>query len=296
MKVYFLIAILLQVVWGLTPSASNVILNFIPVELYIALRFSISGLIFLGFSRIVHGPMRLPRGSLYKLAPVGVLTYALSSLGTLYGLKLGGVLNFSLASSMNAVVTSAVVLILLRERAHPYFRWAGVLSVIGAVLLFIGKSDTSNFKIAGGSLVLIWLSYGFEALGLVFSRKTKRLMPLTVYMAIVQLAAALFMWGMVAMQPVQGFDKLQEMPTQGWLALAYVSLIACGVCYFVLYWLLNHIEGHRLAFFDCFHTGVSALLGVLIFHESINTWMIVGGVLLILSTTVISLPAKPVRA
>ena len=290
---YFVIAILLQVVWGFTPSASKIILESLPVELYIALRFTISAVVFLLFSLVKYGPVRLPKGTLYKLAPVGIMTYAFSSLGALYGLKLGGVLNFSLASSMNAVVTSAVALVLLKEKAHPYFKLAALLSVVGAVILFVGKSGTSNFQIAAGSLFLIWFSYGFEAVGFAFSKRTKDQMPLTVYMALVQLAGSLFMWGMVAVGTQGGFAKLLAMPQMGWLALAYVSLIACCACYFVLYWLLNHIEGHRLAFFDCFHTGMSALLGVVLFHDAVNNLMIGGGILLVASTSLIALPASP---
>lgn len=45
----FFIAALLQIVWGIVPSASNLVISEIPVELYIALRWSISSFLFLMF-------------------------------------------------------------------------------------------------------------------------------------------------------------------------------------------------------------------------------------------------------
>ena len=43
---YLIIAAILQIVWGFVPSASKFVIDEIPVELYIAIRWSISGLIF----------------------------------------------------------------------------------------------------------------------------------------------------------------------------------------------------------------------------------------------------------
>jgi len=43
---YLLIAGILQIVWGFDPAASKYVIDEIPVELYIALRWTISGVIF----------------------------------------------------------------------------------------------------------------------------------------------------------------------------------------------------------------------------------------------------------
>src|SRR5687767_9585969 len=100
---FYALAILLQLVWGLSPSASRLVLEYLPVEFYIAIRFSISGVLFGLVSWSRNREFRFRARDLPKLAGLGIVTYAFASLGILYALKLGGVLNFSFASSFNAV-------------------------------------------------------------------------------------------------------------------------------------------------------------------------------------------------
>ncbi len=277
---YFLIAACIQALWGITPSASQIVLRYMPVEQYATIRYLFSSAIFLSVSFAMKGSFQVSRTLFPKLAFIGVLTYALNSLGTLYGLRVGGVLNFSLASSMNAVVTALVAIIVLRESAHRNFKIAALLSVCGGLCLFWGKLDVSNFQIAAGSLCLIWSAYILEALGLVFSKSFKNILPLTEYIGIMQLCAGSFMLGITTAK--NGWHVTTfAMPAEGWLALSFVCFVSCCLCYFVQYWLLNHIDGHRLAFFDCFHTIVSAFLGVAAFSEPYNIKMLIGGGLLL---------------
>src|SRR5688500_1104228 len=102
---YYAIAALVQIVWSLTPSASNIVIQYLSVGTYAALRYSISGLLFLAFALWRDRRLRFRARDLPALAGLGVVTYGLSSLGTLHGLKLGGVVNFALASGLNATIT-----------------------------------------------------------------------------------------------------------------------------------------------------------------------------------------------
>lgn len=262
-------------------------LQYLPVEGFSAIRYTVSGLIFLTYSLIAHRRLSIGAKDLPKLAIIGILAYAIDSLGTLYGLQIGGVLNFALASSMNAVIPAALAILILREKATGWFALAATLSVGGGLILFLGKYNVSGFQISATSLLLTWGAYVFEALGFVFSKKFKERMPLTEYIGILQIFAALFMWVTAI-----GFNKLPSglmtMPLEGWLSLVFVCLFSCCLCYFVLYWLLTHIEGHRLAFFDCFHTITAAVFATFLFGEPFNSKMWLGGFLLLLAVIVVS--------
>lgn len=286
---YLFLAILVQLVWGLTPSASRIILNFLPVETYSAFRYSVSGLIFLGYSLIANRGLTIRLRDFPAIAIIGILAYSVSSLGTLYGLKLGGVLNFALASSLNAIITAVVAIIVLKEHLSRFIVVAGVLSIAGGLLLASGKYDISDFNIAAGSLGLICGAYVLEALGFVFSRRFKERMPLTEYLAVAQLSAGIFMW-VVSISMGHSPDVIMEMPAEGLASLVFVCLISCCICYFLLYWLLNFIDGSKLAFFDCFHTFSAAVFGALLFAEPFNAKMLVGGVVLAAAVLVVSWP------
>jgi len=71
---YLLIAGILQIVWGFDPAASKYVIDEIPVELYIALRWTISGVIFALFlaatGQVAHGCFCDPHMQEPNIAPL----------------------------------------------------------------------------------------------------------------------------------------------------------------------------------------------------------------------------------
>ncbi len=118
---FLLIAAALQIVWGIVPSASNLVISEIPVELYIALRWTISSLIFMSFLFLTSKWLPVINSKTLPVMGLGILGYAIASCGTLYGLKIGGVTNFALMGALNPIVTSAVAIVALKERPTKFF-------------------------------------------------------------------------------------------------------------------------------------------------------------------------------
>lgn len=278
---YFCIAVILQITWSLTPSASNIVIQYIPVELYIALRWSISGLIFLFITIFKYKRIQSSPKIIFQASILGILGFGIASLGTLYGLKVGGVINFALMGSISPIITAIVSIVVLKERFNNYYLLAASICVMGLLLLMLGKYQISSISVAASATVLIFGAYFFEALPFTFSKRLTKDIPLIEYMGISQIAAATFMWIMQILL----FHQIEEAfnaPTQAWAALLFVSIVACTICYFVLYWLLNFISGHKLALFDGLHTVFAALFGYAFFKEYFNSTMVTGGVLLLI--------------
>lgn len=229
-RILLFIAAALQIVWGLVPSASQYVINEIPVELYIALRWTISGLIFVGYLILSKKLKTPPTLDFMKVILLGICGYALGSFGTLYGLKLGGITNFALMGALNPMITSGVAFVILKERPQKIFFIALPLCILGLGFLVLGKHEISNLNVT--------------------------------------LSAAALIMG----------------------AAVFVSVIACVFCYAILYWLLNHMDGHRLALFDGLHVLSASFFGWALFHERLNQSMIVGGVLLVMSLVLGNLP------
>jgi drug/metabolite transporter (DMT)-like permease len=273
------IAAILQIVWGLVPSASKLVIAEIPVELYIAIRWTISGLTFFAVILFTSNWPRFLQWETLWVAVLGISSYSLASFGTLYGLKIGGVTNFALMGAINPIITSLVAIIVLKEKPSLLFCFALPLCVTGLFILVAGKHRISSWEVAISSSVLIIGAAFLEALIFVFSKKLKPHFSSVQYLAISQLSAAIFMWGLQA-GIFHQIHAIQNLTASGWMAAVFVSVVACVLCYSTLYWLLNHIDGHRLALFDGLHTLSATLFGFLLFHEVINAQMAIGGFLL----------------
>jgi drug/metabolite transporter (DMT)-like permease len=290
-KKLLLAAALLQIVWGLVPSASKLVIDEIPIELYIAIRWTISGLIFLSLvCASSTWNFRIRKEALW-VSLLGIGGYALASFGTLYGLKIGGVTNFALMGALNPIVISTVAIIALKERPVRLFYLALPLCIVGLLLLIIGKHQISSWQVALSSSALIIGAAFLEAIVFVFSRKLKRHFSSIQYLTISQLSAAAFMW-FLQLSFFRQTDSIQNLSSRGWIAAVFVSVIACVLCYLVLYWLLNYLDGHRLALFDGLHTLSAALFGFLFFDEIVNGLMGVGGALLLVGLLLGNLPNR----
>lgn len=280
---------ILQIVWGLVPSASKFVIDEIPVELYIALRWSISGLIFGVFvwSYRTWQPVELK--SIIVVAGLGILGYGAASFCTLNGLRVGGVTHFALMSALSPAITSLVAIGVLKERPHKMFYLALPLCMLGLLLLVVGKYEVSSWDIAVKSMMFVVAGYTLESFVFVFSKKFRREMSATQYLVIAQLAAASFAWLMQMLVFGQA-HALATLSTRGWMAALFVSIVACVLCYAILHWLLSYIDGHRLALFDGFHSLSATIAGVVFFSEEMTALMIGGGILILTGLIAGNLP------
>jgi drug/metabolite transporter (DMT)-like permease len=111
------------------------------------------------------------------------------------------------------------------------------------------------------------------------------------YLAVAQISAASCTWLLQATVFHQA-DQLEALSLKGLGAAVFVSIVACVLCYAVLYWLLKQMDGHRLALFDAFHALSATLFGYLIFHESLTPVMLIGGALILLGLILGNWPKK----
>jgi drug/metabolite transporter (DMT)-like permease len=283
------IAAILQIFWGIVPSASKLVIEEIPVELYIAIRWSISATIFWLYLLISKKLKPIKVEKVLQASLLGVAGYAISSIGMLKGLKLGGVNNFALMSALGPAITTLMAILILKERPQKLFVLALLLSFLGMVIVVLGKFQISNLAIAGVSALFILFAQVCEALVFVYSKKLKQHIDTIQYLAIAQLSAALFMWGL-QLTSFRQFDQIYNLSTMGVYALLFCSVFACTLCYAVLYWLLNHMEGHKLALFDGLHVLSAFLFGYFLFDEKVSSLMLTGGLLLLIGMTLGNLP------
>jgi drug/metabolite transporter (DMT)-like permease len=276
MTQYFILAAMVQLLWSGTPSASKFVLEHLSLETYIALRWTLSGLLLLALAALTQKPFPSLR-EVPRLAVLGIAAYALASVSGLYGLKLGGVVHFALVSSLSPLIRALLSITLLKERPAPTF-WISIgMCILGLWLVTGGKMETAGGYVALGSTGAILFGYVLESLAFVYSKRWRMHHPLLVYLAILQLSAGLTMWPFAIARGPLALNQ----PVRVWAALLFVAVISCVICYAIYYWLLRRIEGHRLAIFDGLHSVFAAILGYWLFGESITPLAGLGGAFLI---------------
>jgi len=277
---FFLIALILKVLWGLVPSASKFVINEIPSELYITLRWGISGSLFFICVLITDHWRNVRLADLLIVSVLGILCYGGASLCMLYGLSIGGVINFSLIASLGPVLTALLSIFILNEKPKREFLIALPISVSGLILVLIGKFQASSAKIAATSSAAILLGFALDSFVFVISKRYKSKMGTLQFLAISQLAATGAMLILQATIYHQTIDATNLTPV-GIGSLIYVSLVACFIGYGTFYWLLQHFDGHKLALFDGVQTVSSVFFGYLFFSEPLNFSIVAGGLMVI---------------
>jgi drug/metabolite transporter (DMT)-like permease len=289
---YVALALLVQVVFSTMPSASKFIITEMPVEPYIAWRWSISALIFSMISMYKKIPWNLSKRELGLISLMGILGYGGASLGTLYGLKWGGVSFFGLMTLFNPVLVTAMSVLILKEKITSRTLAAIMLALVGVALTIKGKeivSDGARPLLAGFVIVM---AYIFDSIIFLKSKKYREKISLIQYMCIAQAAAALFMW--ILSFSIYPFDQLYPHSRYAWLGVGYVASVSCCLGFFLWYWLLGHLKGQQLGFYQYAHGIFAAFLGALIFKEVLSAQMLLGGVFFFLSILWVSRRPKRV--
>lgn len=290
-KWLYFIAASLQIIWGVLPSASAIVITEIPVELFISLRWTISGTLIALYLLSLGDWRPVTFEYLFGTAVLGVLGYGVGSLGALYGLKIGGVVNFALMGSLSPVITATAAIFLLKEKPKKSYYFALPLCFMGLLLVIIGKHEISTITIASYSALLILGANFLDAFIIVFSKKFQLYLSSLQYLAIAQLSASIFMWT-VQLTWLHQTKSIENLSQKGWISLLIVSIVACFLCYAILCWLLTKIDGHRLALFDSLHVLSGVIFGYLFLNEQIHLSMIVGGVFLIIGLLIATLKIK----
>lgn len=288
------IAALTQITWGFVPSGSQIIIKQIPVELYITLRWTISSLFFLIILGIQNKIKIKFNRQLGILAVIGIAGMGLCSLGNALGVLWGGVVIASLVCSLSAVVKTVCSVIFLNEKPNKMFWLAILVSLLGLCLLVLGKYQISTFEVAVLSALVVFGATVLDGFMYVFSKKWKEDYSLGNYLLVTQGSAALFMW-ILQLFYFKHINQIFHLQMSGWFSLLYVSLVAGVCCFFVYYWVLRQIDGHKLSIFDGLHMLSSTFLGITLFGEVLNPPMFLGGFLVLFGLVLANFKALNIK-
>ena len=173
------------------------------------------------------------------------------------------------------VIVTAVCPILFKEKLTIKQLICFVMSTVGLVLI-TGFGTTGN----GTDTVGILFGLGaavFYATAVLMNKHIRDAdgMQRTFWQF---LAAAVVLLPYVLLS---GGFQLQKLELMGWLCLLIVGLVHTGICYCLYFSALKELPGQKAAILSYIDPLVAVIVSVVLLHETMDLWQILGGLLIL---------------
>ncbi len=240
--------LLVSLIWGANFSAIKVALPSVPPMALSASRFLLACLLFWVAVRILEGPVRVPRRTLYALAGLGVIGNTAYQLAFMVGLDRTTATNSSLILGAMPVMVAGLATATGVERPGRRL-WVGMgLALTGVALVIAARGVTMTRASLDGDL-LVLLACGCWAVFTVGLRRVGvGVSPLRV--------AAITTYAGTPGLVLVGWPELRtvswgSLAAPAWFGLLYSGIMAIGVAYLLWTYAVRHIGGSRTAVYNC---------------------------------------------
>ncbi|MBQ8201875.1 MAG: EamA family transporter [Clostridia bacterium] len=185
------------------------------------------------------------------------------------------------------VIVTAVCPLLFKEKMTGRQILCFVMSTVGLVMI-TGVGDAGK---SGTDLIGILFGLGaavFYAAVILLNKYIRNVSG--IHRTLLQFIAAI-----VTLLPYVAFTSgmtLSGMDGMGWACLLIVGLIHTGVTYCMYFSSLKELPGQKAAILSYIDPLVAVLVSVLLLHESMTFWQVIGGALILGFTLWNELPAR----
>lgn len=274
-----LVFILLCVVWGSTWLFIKTGLEDLPPFTFAAVRFVIAPAGLLVLMRLRR--IRFPRGwqAWRFIAVTGMLTFALN-----YGLVFWAELHISagLAAILYCTMPGFGLIFahfMVREEALSWLKAVGViLSFAGVVVIFFDQVQVDDRYAFFGSAAIVLASVGtaMAATLVKLHGKTMPSLALTTGQMLVGLGPLLVL-GLV----LEGNPLVHNWTVQAWIAVLYLAILGSAMTFWLLNWLIKHVEVTITNLIPLGSTLVTVVLGKWFLDESLRLQTFFGGAMIL---------------
>jgi drug/metabolite transporter (DMT)-like permease len=287
----WLFLLLANVLWATSYVVSKFLLQELSVTMMLALRLCLSGLLVLPFLIWHYQKAGLTRKDLLSLALLSLIGFVINKLLEFGGLALSTASDVALLISAESLFTAALSWLLLRE---PFKRGTAISLLIGfcGVYLVVGQGILPTFSSANGG---IWRMVGdVLVLCALFcdAYYTVRGKSLLAKHSPLMVTAAAIVGSMVVWGPVAGWEVVHSgwphLDLLSWLAVGWLAVMITVVPYLLWFHGLSKVPGSLAASALFVQPLLGTLLAIMLLHERLTLFTVVGGLLIILSVFVLS--------
>lgn len=245
---YDLGLLLVSLIWGANFSAIKYALPAVPPLAFSATRFLLACLLFWVAVRVLEGPARLPRRTLWALAGLGVIGNTGYQAAFMTGLDRTTATNSSLIMGAMPVMVAGLATALGVERPGRRLWFGMLLAMLGVVLVIAARGlAMSRASLDGDLLVLLacacWAVFtvGLRQVGAGVS--PLRVTAITTYAG----TPGLLLLGWPELRTV----AWTSLDGGTWFGILYSGVLAIGVAYLLWAYAVRHIGGSRTAVYNC---------------------------------------------
>lgn len=280
-RALYALILLMTLIWGANYVVAKAALRHFPALLIGPLRAALAAALLAPAYLVVRA--RSGREDAWTarelgfLGLLGVFGITLNQVFFILGMARTSVAHAALIIATTPLQVMALAAVRGQERITVR-KAAGMLTAVAGVgVLHIGDAGGRGASLAGD--LLVFLAAFCFSLYTVFSKEvTRRHNSLTVN-ALGYVAGALAGAPLLVQQSL-GFDY-GGVGAGGWLALAYMTLLASILCYLIFYYALDHMPASRLAAFSYLQPVIAALTAFVFLHEPVTLPVAAGGALVL---------------
>jgi drug/metabolite transporter (DMT)-like permease len=273
------------VIWGTSDVASKIALEAMSPLTLTALRFGVAALVLWPLAR--RSPMPTTgKGQFFLLGLFGVAgAYLLQNTG----LERTRAASASMLQAAAPVLVVAGAAVFLREPLD-WFRITGTLVALAGVVAITLRNQSGFAALGGGELYIVGSAACFAAFVLIGRR-----LFLT-YDVIPVLTLALT-WALVIVAPFAMFEVASQgvapwSPSTMALVL-YLGAGCSALTYFLWGYALRYLEASQAAVFDNIVPVVGVIAATLLLQEQVSSGTVLGGLLVLGGTWLVSRPSPP---
>lgn len=280
-RALYALILLMTLIWGANYVVAKTALRYFPALLIGPLRAALAAALLAPAYLIVRSRSAkedswTPR-ELSFLGLLGVFGITLNQVFFILGMARTSVAHAALLIATTPLQVMALAALRGQERITVR-KAAGMLTAVaGVAVLHIGDAGGRGASLAGD--LLVFLAAFCFSLYTVFSKEVSRRHDSLTVNALGYAAGALAGAPLLAQQSL-GFDY-GSVSAGGWLALAYMTLLASILCYLIFYYALDHMPASRLAAFSYLQPVIAAATGLVFLHEPVTLPVAAGGALVL---------------
>jgi drug/metabolite transporter (DMT)-like permease len=280
-----------NILWASSYVAAKFALNGTSLVIMLALRMCISSLVLLPLLWIKRGALRLTRRDLPQLALLSLVGFVLNKLFEFGGLALTTASDVALLISSETLFTALFSWLLLRERFKKTTLCALLLGLVG-VYLIVERGVFPNLPSGGGVLRVVGDLLVVMGL-LVEAFYTVRGKALLVKHSPLLITAASIVGSVVFWIPVAGVSIVStgwQAPTlAAWFSIGWLAIMATSLAYLAWFQGLSQVHGSIAAATLFIQPLLGTLLAIVLLKEQLTFMTVLGGLLILVSVSMISL-------
>lgn len=263
--------------WGTTWIASKEGVKHMPALQLVAIRQFLGGFLYISFFLFKNAPW--PKGKQWKtIIILSILNFVLSNALSTWGVKY-------ISSGLGAIIAAIVplwIVIITFFRGERLSR----LSVFGLIVSFSGVcvifyDHLSDFLIPNFrfGIIISIISTLTWAFGTLYTKKKAATFNPYFSLGIQMFLSSILVFAYTGATGIS--VPLSEIPAISWWSIAYLVIFGSILTFIAFIYVLQNLPAAISTVYSYINPIIAVLLGVLIFGETLNTAIIVGGIIIL---------------